>query len=168
MVKKESRGYMLKAQRTDYETPQWLFDVLDDVYFFTLDAAADHYNAKCLRYYTEKENGLVQSWKGERVFLNPPYGKAIADWVKKAVKEILFNDCEVVVALLPARTDVKWFHDYVYRKGYAKFIFLKGRLKFSNWDVGAPFPSIIVVFSRFSNELSKLEKLYKVITEKKR
>ena len=72
--------------------------------------------------------------------MNPPYGREIKNWVKKASKE------RRVVALLPARTDTKWFHDYIYKKRKTEIRFIKGRLKFGNAKNSAPFPSMIVIF----------------------
>ena len=81
---------------------------------------------------------------GRRVFCNPPYGRAIRDWVRKCALESTAPDT-LVVALLPARTDTAWFHDYIYHR--AKEIrFLRGRLHFNDAPNAAPFPSMIVVF----------------------
>lgn len=81
---------------------------------------------------------------GNRVFCNPPYGKEIGKWVKKAYEESKKNDTTVVM-LIPARTDTAYFHDYIYHK--AKEIrFVKGRLKFGQSKNAAPFPSMVVVF----------------------
>lgn len=118
-------GYMQTAKRDDWETPQGLFDELDAVYRFTLDPCSTDANAKCAKHYTLQDDGLAKSWAGERVFVNPPYGRAIAPWVRKCAEE---SDGALVVALLPARTDTAWFHDYVY--GKADIRFLRGRLRF--------------------------------------
>lgn len=84
---------------------------------------------------------------GWRTFCNPPYGRVIGDWVKKAYEE---SRNGLVVMLLPARTDTKWFHEYIY--GKAEIRFLKGRLKFGDSVNSAPFPSMIVVFKKGLNE----------------
>lgn len=81
----------------------------------------------------------MQSWDGERVFCNPPYGREIKEWVKKASE----SDA-VTVMLLPARTDTAWFHDYIYNKH--KIDFFRGRLKFGDSKNSAPFPSMLVTF----------------------
>ena len=101
------------SSNTDlWATPQWLFDELDAKYHFTVDVCATPDNAKCEKYYTEAQDGLAQKWTG-RVWCNPPYGRQIGKWVKKA------SECaaDVVVMLLPARTDTAWFHDYCLRGG---------------------------------------------------
>lgn len=115
----------MTSNREDWETPQALFNELDMRYHFTLDPASTHENAKCEKHYTKEENGLIQSWEGETVFCNPPYGRNIGEWVKKCAEE---SSRAKVVMLIPARTDTAYFHDYIYRK--AKVTFLRGRLKF--------------------------------------
>ena len=129
---------MFSSKTDEWETPQEFFDKLNHEFGFDLDVCALPSNAKCKRFYTPKENGLIQPWDGI-VWCNPPYGRTIGDWVKKAYE----SKCKVVM-LLPARTDTKWFHEYIY--GKAKIRFIKGRLKFGNSKNVAPFPSMIVVF----------------------
>ena len=136
---------MLTSNRDNWETPQKLFDELNKEFNFTIDAAADKENHKCERYYTRKENGLEKSWKGERVFLNPPYGRELPKWVKKAADEAK-DKSTIIVMLIPARTDTQWFHDYIYKKAEIRFI--KGRLKFGDAKNSAPFPSMVVIFRR--------------------
>lgn len=126
----------------EWATPQDLFDWLNFMFQFTLDPCATAENAKCKRYYTKEQDGLAQSWKGERVFMNPPYGSEIGNWIAKAASSA-DKDGALVVALLPARTDTRWFQDYCLRRA---MIFLKGRLKFGGHRNSAPFPSVIVLF----------------------
>lgn len=90
-------------------------------------------------------DGLAQDWGGETVFCNPPYGKAIKDWVKKSSEEARKPDT-LVVMLIPARTDTRYFHDYIYQKPNVEVRFVKGRLKFGDSGNSAPFPSMVVVF----------------------
>ena len=133
--------------RTDkWETPQWLYDKLHRIFQFTLDACADEDNAKCAYYYTEADDGLKKSWGGCRVWCNPPYGRGIDKWVKKAAEEVL-DDQTCVVMLLPASVDTRWYHEYIAYNPRAHTVFLKGRLKFGGSKVNAPFPSMIVVFA---------------------
>jgi phage N-6-adenine-methyltransferase len=124
----------------EWATPQDFFDQLNAEFQFTLDPCATEENAKCAKFYTEKDDGLVQSWDNERVFCNPPYGRAIGHWVKKASEA----RGGMVVLLIPARTDTRYFHDYIY--GKAEIRFIKGRLKFGAGSAPAPFPSMVVVF----------------------
>ncbi len=126
----------------EWETPQLLFDVLDDEFGFTLDVCATVQNAKVDNYFSLDDNGLEQDWTGHTCWMNPPYGREIGGWIKKAYEESLRG--AKVICLLPARTDTKWFHDYIY--GKAEIRFLKGRLKFGNAKNSAPFPSMVVIF----------------------
>ena len=126
-----------------WATPQDFFDTLNDEFHFDLDPCATHDNAKCPIYFTAEEDGLKQNWQGYTVFCNPPYGRAIAAWVKKCYEESRKPDTKVVM-LIPARTDTSYFHDYIYHKAELRFI--RGRLKFGNAEQGAPFPSMVVIF----------------------
>lgn len=135
---------LFSSSTDEWATPQWLYDSLNEEFGFTLDPCALPSNAKCERYFTPQDNGLLQDWGGETVFCNPPYGKAIADWVRKCSEESKKPNTTIVM-LIPARTDTRYFHDYIYRK--AKEIrFIKGRLKFGGAKTSAPFPSMIVIF----------------------
>lgn len=135
---------MFSSKTDEWETPQDFFDALDAEFHFTLDPCATPENAKCKKYYTKAEDGLRQDWQGETVFCNPPYGRAIKDWVKKCYEESQKPNTTVVM-LIPARTDTSYFHEYIY--GKAKEIrFIRGRLKFGKAKHPAPFPSMVVVF----------------------
>lgn len=135
------------SSNTDkWETPQEFFNEINERYSFTLDVYALPENAKCERYFTPDEDGLKQSWKGEVCWMNPPYGREIGKWVKKAYEEAQ-KGC-VVVALLPARTDTRWFHDWIYMMYAVDVEFIKGRLKFGGSKDNAPFPNMIVEFKK--------------------
>lgn len=130
------------SSKTDmWATPQDFFDALDAEFHFTLDACAVKENAKCAAYYTPEQNGLDQPWTGQ-VWCNPPYGRNVGQWVKKAHDTA--SGGGFVVMLLPARTDTRWFHDYIYGKTEVRFI--KGRLKFGSCQNAAPFPNMVVIF----------------------
>ena len=137
---------MYSSKKNDYETPQNFFDEINMEFDFTLDPCSTHENAKCKNHYTISENGLKKDWSGEIVFMNPPYGREIKEWVKKAYDESIKG--AIVVCLLPARTDTRWWHDYC-MKGEIRFI--KGRLKFGVTKNSAPFPSAIVIFRNAQN-----------------
>lgn len=126
----------------EYATPQYIYDQLNDEFGFTLDPCATDENHKCDRYFTKEDNGLEKEWGGERVFCNPPYSE-IDKWVKKAWEETR-NRNTIVVLLIPARTDTKYFHDYILHRSELRFI--KGRLRFNGMTVNAPFPSMIAIF----------------------
>ena len=126
-----------------WATPQDFFDELNEEFEFTLDPCATPDNAKCAKFFTKEQDGLKQDWTGERVFCNPPYGRAIGAWVKKCHDEA--QKGTLVVMLIPARTDTSYFHDYIYHKAEIRFI--RGRLKFGGASQGAPFPSMVVIYS---------------------
>jgi site-specific DNA-methyltransferase (adenine-specific) len=132
---------LFTSNTDEWSTPQDLFDQLNDEFCFTLDVCSTHENAKCLRHFTREEDGLSRYWRGV-CWMNPPYGREIGKWIQKAHHEKLLG--ATIVCLLPARTDTKWFHDYIYNQ--AEIRFLKGRLKFGNSKNSAPFPSMIVIF----------------------
>ena len=139
---------LLSSKNMNWCTPQDFFDKLDAEFHFALDAAATDKTAKCQRYYTPETDGLSQSWDaGGAVFCNPPYGREIKKWVKKAYEEA--EKGTTIVLLLPARTDTSWFHDYLY--GKAEIRFLRGRLRFTDADGcamhPAPFPSMVAVYN---------------------
>jgi len=125
----------------EWSTPAWLFEALDKEFGFTLDPCATHTNAKCPYHFTIKEDGLKQHWARNTVFMNPPYGRSIAQWMRKAHDSA--KQGATVVCLVPARTDTKWWHQFAV-KGEIRF--LKGRIKFDGGRHSAPFPSAVVVF----------------------
>lgn len=129
---------MFSSDKTTWETPQIFFEKLNQEFNFTCDVCALPENTKCQNYYTPEINGLKQEWTGT-CWMNPPYGKEIADWLKKASE----SKC-TTVCLVPARTDTKWFHNYVLNKAEIRFV--KGRLKFVGAKNSAPFPSMIAIY----------------------
>lgn len=135
---------MFSSKTCEWATPQDLFDKLNAEFHFTLDPCADDSNHKCERYFTKEQDGLMQDWSGEIVFCNPPYGREVSKWVRKCFNEVYAGGCLCAVMLVPARTDTRWFHEYIYHKADVRFI--KGRLKFGGSNNSAPFPSMVVVF----------------------
>lgn len=149
---------MFTGKYIEYGTPRKLYDELNKEFSFVLDAATTADNPlKTPYYYTITDDGLKQSWNvgnGSQwgsVFVNPPYGKDIIQWVKKASEESARHNITVVM-LLPARTDTRFFHDYIYNKPNVEVRFIRGGLKFltSVQDVPntAPFPSMLVIFNK--------------------
>jgi len=145
----------------EWATPQDFFDAQNAIHNFTLDPCCTHENAKCKKHYTQAENGLAQDWSGDRVWMNPPYGREIGIWMRKAYEESQRG--ALVVCLVPSRTDTAWWHDYA-AKGTVAFI--RGGLKFLVADGSpgrpatksviegrhahnncAPFPSALVTFT---------------------
>lgn len=131
------------SSRTDlWATPPSFFNRLNEEFNFTLDACASADNAKCDRYFTTEDDGLAQDWGRETVWVNPPYGRGVTGrWVEKAFRASQLG--ALVVMLLPARTDTRWWHDWAL-KGEVRFV--RGRLRFGNALAPAPFPSAVVVF----------------------
>lgn len=147
------RGYMLKSKSNDWETPKWLYDKLDCEFVFTLDPCATEENAKCEEYFTKEQDGLKQDWTGN-VFVNPPF-KDVKKWVEKAWEEVFVKkNAKIVVMLIAARTDTRWFHEYIWSekenepRPCVEIRFIKGRLKYGDGKAPATFPSMIVIFSR--------------------
>lgn len=141
---KQLNPVLFSSIRMDWATPQTFFDALDAEFQFTLDPCASVENAKCKKFYTVAENGLAQDWSGETVFCNPPYGRAIYDWVFKCWRESR-KPCTTVVMLIPSRTDTRYFHEFIYKKA-REIRFIRGRLRFGNGTNPAPFPSMVIVF----------------------
>jgi len=148
---------MKKAVNECWGTPQGLFDELDREFRFTLDAAASKENAKCSAFYTKADNALALPWSG-RVWVNPPYGRAVGAWIGKGWRECVVDaNAELVVMLVKATTDTQWFHAYVWdndvhrSRPRCEVRFIKGRVAFvipGQKSVGAPFSSMLVIFRR--------------------
>ena len=143
-MNKAVQKVMFSSNSQDWATPQDFFDRLNWRFGpFDLDPCASPNNAKCQNFITIGEDGLAKDWGGHTSFVNPPYGRELGRWIKKAYEESQKPDTKVVM-LIPARTDTKYWHKYVMQ---AKEIHLiKGRLKFGQGANSAPFPSAIVVF----------------------
>ena len=134
---------LMFSSKTDmWATPQAFFDRLHARFRFGLDVCASPENAKCDRFFTSAEDGLAQEWVGT-CWMNPPYGREIGKWVKKA-SDSADQHGSTVVCLLPARVDTRWWHDYC--ADAAEVHFVKGRLKFGGSANSAPFPCAVVVF----------------------
>jgi phage N-6-adenine-methyltransferase len=133
------------SNRQDWETPSWLFDFFNKRFKFDLDVCANQKNTKLENFYSEKDDAFKKPWVG-KIWMNPPYGSAglIQKWIKKAHDEASTGKC-TVVALLPARTDTVWFHDYCARHD---IFFIRRRIKFVGGGSCATFPSCIVVFKK--------------------
>lgn len=142
-------GALLSSQNMNWCTPRDFFDKLNAEFHFTLDAAATDATALCPDYFTPETNGLAHSWATSgAVWCNPPYGRQIGKWVKKAHTEALRRG-GCIVLLIPARTDTSYFHDYIYHQAEIRFI--RGRLCFTD-ETGtprgtAPFPSMLVIYN---------------------
>jgi phage N-6-adenine-methyltransferase len=132
---------MFKSTFTEWRTPRALFLELDKHFGFTLDVCATPGNTQCVQFFSPEQDGLVQSWAGNICWCNPPYGREIGRWLRKAYEEGLKG--VTTVCLIPARTDTIWWHEYVMR---GAIHLIRGRLRFEGAESSAPFPSAIVVF----------------------
>lgn len=128
-----------------WATPSEVFDPLHAEFGFTLDPCATHESAKCERYFTEEQDGLSRDWGKERVFMNPPYGREVYAWTKKARESA--ERGALVVGLLPASTDLAWWHDDIV--GRAEVRYLRGRVRFLTggpYRASGFFASVIVIW----------------------
>lgn len=145
-----------KSGNKEWETPESLFIPLKKEFHIVLDTCASEGNTKCNAWYDKKINSFTKDWhaaiaaigKNKAGWMNPPYGRGIDKWVKKAYDEAAKG--ATIVALLPARTDTSWFHNYIHNKHEVRF--LKGRIKFVDAKSSAPFPSMIVIFKHKTND----------------
>lgn len=140
---------LFSSKDMTWETPIEEFMKLNNEFHFTIDICASHHTAKCKRYYTEETDELSKDWSNEICWMNPPYGKDISLWMRKAYLESLRG--ATVVCLILARTDTRYWHNYCMRASEIRFV--KGRLKFGNSVNSAPFPNAIVIFRPNCREL---------------
>lgn len=137
--------------KQDWNTPDDLFNRINEEFNFEYDLAASDSNAKCSKFFTQKEDGLKQKWDGV-CWLNPPYGdksSKMVDWIKKAYNDTQQNPNLTVVMLIPARTNTKWFHQFCMKAAELRFIC--GRPKFGDSKHGLPQPLVLVVFKMSNN-----------------
>lgn len=148
---------MFSSDKNFWETPKKFYDKLNKIYSFTLDPCASHNNHKCVKYFTEEENGLKQDWSGNVVFVNPPYDQNKL-WIQKCYEEGKKPNTKVVL-LIPSRTDTKYWHEYCMKA--QQIFFIKGRLFFEidgkpildkkGRPMPAPFPSAVIEFNSEKN-----------------
>jgi len=133
---------MFSSRSDEWETPQYVFDILMREFNFQIDVCATHQNSKCSEYFTKENDGLIKEWSPFRCWMNPPYGTNIKKWMGKALNES--KKGALIVCLVPSRTDTKWWHEFAMKSGEIRFI--EGRLCFGDGKQSAPFPSCIVIF----------------------
>jgi phage N-6-adenine-methyltransferase len=144
-VNEAQRAGMMSSATPEWATPAEVFAPLNAEFGFTIDVCAVPENAKCDRFFTPEQNGLAQKWTGV-CWMNPPYGRGIGAWIRKAWESAQAG--ATVVCLIPSRTDTAWWHDYVMR---GEIRFQRGRIYFEpTYGNGAgdraPFPSAVVIF----------------------
>lgn len=135
------------SRSSEWGTPPEFFDALHAEFRFTVDVCASIENAR-IPFWPKEVDGLAQNWSGHVCWMNPPYGRTIGQWVEKAAT----SGAGLVVCLLPARTDTRWWHSWIWdaehhrpRSG-VEVRLLQGRLKFGGSENSAPFPSAVVIF----------------------
>lgn len=136
---------LFSSNSDEWTTPKDFFNKLNDEFNFNVDLCASDSNHLLNEYYTMENDGLNANLKGKRVFCNPPYSRGKQ---AKFIEKCATSDATICVMLIPARTDTKAFHQYIYNKENAEIRFLKGRLKFGNSKNNAPFPSMVVIFRK--------------------
>jgi site-specific DNA-methyltransferase (adenine-specific) len=141
-MKKEVKQSWFKAKSHEYETPDSIFVPLNREFRFTLDVAANNLNAKCESFYSKDDDGLSQDWGINVCWMNPPFGRVMKSWVKKAYESALNG--ATVVCLLPVRSNTVWWHEYCMRAAEIRLI--RGEVKFKGHSNGLWLPLAIVVF----------------------
>jgi len=127
----------------EWSSPQWLVDQCAAEFGpFDLDPAATEATAQAPKWYTVYDDGLGQRWKG-RVWMNPPYSQ-VGAWMAKAAAEVAVGNAELVVCLVPARVDARWYRSAVTVASVVRV--LPQRVKFGGLSDSAPFPSAVIVF----------------------
>ena len=152
-MNEQTSKLMFSSENEVWATPQDFYDKLHAEFNFTLDPCTNGENAKCPTYFTAEDDGLAQDWAPHTVFMNPPYGRKINDWLEKAYQESLKG--ATVVALIPARTETRYWHDYCMQADEIRLV--KGRLKFGGAKHNAPSPSAVIVFRNNQRKTPKLE-----------
>jgi phage N-6-adenine-methyltransferase len=137
-----STNVHFSSESAEWPTPSDFFIKLNSEFNFTLDPCSTHENAKVKKHFTKEDDGLTKIWENETVFMNPPYGREIVQWMKKAYESCIENR-STVVCLVPSRTDTRWWHEYAM---HGEIRFIRGRLKFGGHKNNAPFPSAVVIF----------------------
>lgn len=150
---------MVSSKTVEHITPQFFFDRLNEEFHFTLDPCATHDSHKCEKYFTIEENGLLQDWSKDIVFMNPPYGGHTGDWIKKAYEESLKG--ATVVCLIAVGTNRSYWHDYIFPFA-SQIRWLRGTLRFSDMKSTAPFACAIIVFDAKERNFPPVHYTYNV------
>ena len=133
---------LFTSRTEEWETPLYVFLSLNKEFNFQIDVCATSENAKCKVFFDKSVDGLKREWSPFKCWMNPPYGKNISSWMKKAFEESQRG--ALVVCLIPSRTDTKWWHQWVMKSAEIRFV--SGRISFGNSKQSAPFPSCIVIY----------------------
>lgn len=152
---------LMSSESVEWYTPKHIIDAVIEVLGrIDIDPCAEPQKAvPALIHYTEKENGLIQEWNG-KVYMNPPYGRVINEWIDKLISEYKTGRTTEAIALVPGRIETKWF-----RRLQAKYVCnIKGRLSFTENGNSAPFPSVAIYIGpnpqKFIQVFSRLGDVY--------
>jgi len=161
--------YISLSEKQDWETPDHIFDPINDIFNFDLDACASNENKKCKNYFTISDNCLTVPWKYKSVWLNPPYSRANKTdpqsgtliYIKKAFEEVYFQkNSETVVLLIPNTSENTYYHDYIFKSEY--LLFIRSRISFISLgkaQAGNTKGSVISIMSTDRNLKNKINKL---------
>lgn len=139
-----------KKSKQDAGTPDYIFNYFNRIYDFTIDAAATSKNTKCERFFNRRDNGLIQSWKGERVWLNPPYND-VMPWVKKSLHEVLCNKCELVLMFVNNDPTTTWYKELWIYPHLTSYMIIDHRVKFNGYNNCQSVPSVGVLIQKTRN-----------------
>ncbi len=144
-----------------WETPSWLLECLSQALgVIDLDPCASSHRTSRVQArvrFTAQDDGLSLTWAAKTVFLNPPYGRELGKWVTKARKEVETGHVRLAVALVPSRSDTRWWHAEI--AGRADVWMLKGRLAFGDGMQSAPFPSAIIAWGATPEQRDALSRV---------
>ena len=131
-------------------TPPDFFARLHAACDFTVDACATKPAALLPQFFSPEQDGLKQSWVGHRVYCNPPFHRgSIVKWLEKG----LTSGAELVVYLLPAEVNSKWWHQFILLHATA-ILYPEGRMKFAGHQRVAPFNVAVAIFGRVPDALA--------------
>jgi len=170
-MNKTTQKTMFSSNKNNWETPQILFNTLNDLFHFTLDLAASDTNHKCVKYYTEQTNGLIQDLSGERVFCNPPYGRLMRSFLQKTANDWSLRLNIFSCFFIPARTETKALQNFVFPCASGIFFFNK-RIIFEidgkpmldkkGRPMPAPFPSMLAFYNMNSDLFEATKQLLEI------
>jgi len=155
---------MISSNTNEWETPVAFFNKLNKEFGFTLDPCSTNENAKCKKHFTIKDNGLLQNWNNDIIFMNPPYGGQTGRWIQKAYNESLKG--AVVVCLIVSATDRSYWHEFIFPFA-SEIRWIRGRLRFKGGETTAPFANAIIIFDNKKKD-NKLYTYYSRLIPKTR
>jgi len=147
---------LMSSEKQDWGTPQVFIQFIEELFCmkFDLDVCAHPGNNKCSNYYTINDDCLTTEWFGRNVWMNPPFGRELPKFTRRAIDQVEKENVSRVFILVPARTCTEWFHELVNSKYCARIMFFKGRFNFefsrNLKGANAPFPSILIILKKIA------------------